>query len=224
MSRSWLLAAGVAVLIGGLVTIGWFISTSHEVRRSQEYVQGKITGHLPKTAHGVTAREARVNFENNRVVILASVDGTRFKKNFSMVVEAIGVPDYQNSRNGEFYFKPEQISVYDFQIDDPNPRSLFNRLPERYKGKVEDWMVKAAEHGAVLALERVPVYRVKDDNLGWVIHSSLQNVRIDGNELVITYSVWHIAMMVIIGIVVVVIAILLIAAGAGDALLMFWWF
>jgi hypothetical protein len=64
----------------------------------------------------------------------------------------------------------------------------------------------------MVGLQRVPIYRLKDDNVGPFIRAALSRVDIQGNDLVITYSFWGLAMTILLGIVLVAPMVLLVLA------------
>lgn len=213
---------GVAGLFGAYVAA----STDHTIRVAAPTIQTRIDRVLPKTTHGITVTRAILSFEDSRAIINVEVNGKKLTRKFHLSARAIGVPDFVHSRNGDFYFKPEKVDVVEFAFEGDPPSKFLVRAADRYGMKhpglqnalidiaphVEEWISEAAHQGAILALEHIPVYRLKDDNVGAFLQASLQDVRIDGDHLVVQFSLkqFTIAAMGIVGSVILVVAVMVV--------------
>jgi hypothetical protein len=218
----------VGLILVGLIGAAFFGTSEHTIRLSEAYVQQKINEKLPKTDHGVMVKQATVHFEGDRVDLVFEVTGSRSMKSFALVAEAIGKPDYELSHNGEFFFLPEAVHILEFTYTGEDPQRFFDRFTERYVTNrrvkkalediaphVEGWVTKAAEASAMVGLQHIPIYRLKDDNIGFFIRASLSRVDIQGNDLVITYSIWGLLKTILLGIVAVALMALVVLAPMG---------
>jgi hypothetical protein len=227
-------AIGICVGIVFLCLVGAILagSSNHTISRDESYVQQKINEHLPKTEQGITIKDATVHFQDNRAEFGIDVEGTKFGKEFSLVVDAVGVPDYEHSHGGEFYFRPDSVKVRQFAYMGESPEQAVHRFADRYvtnrgvKNALEDaaphletWVTGAAQSSAMLALRDIPIYRLKDDNIGFFIRAALEKVEIQGNDLVITFSLWGIVKTILWAIVLGGMVVIVIMAVVGVAMI-----
>jgi hypothetical protein len=212
--------AGVVALfllaIGGLWTVYGTQNASFTEAQVQERINKQLDKELPVTgaAHllvkTIIVRGATIHIQDNRIVAIVDVEGRlRTNKAFTLTVYAIGVPTYSF---GELFFKPDTIKVQKFAYEGSTPTELFTGFAKRYVADgetrqriedkapgVESWMTAVAENAAVHALERRPVYRLKDDVKGWLIRASLESVKIDQDRIVVTFSLWQLTSTVLFG-------------------------
>jgi hypothetical protein len=194
--------------------------TTYTQRIGQDFVQKEIDAHLPNTSHGVTIQAMTVTLDN-KIDVLLEMTGKKLTRSFTMVVHAVGQPDYEHSKNGELYFKPSEVKIVDHSFNGTPPGQLLGVIRDRYVHKdtvknlltdiaphVEDWMIEAAEKTAVVALEHVPIYRMKSSGAGFFLGGALSNVSVEGDKLAITFNVWMVALMVILGIIILVLAVI----------------
>jgi hypothetical protein len=214
------------IVLGVLAVVGLCtVFNKHTVTFSEQDIQQKINAQLSKDRRNQTinVRNLRIKFLNDQIHLNLDMEGKKLGQPFEINVFTIGTPQY-DSRKGEFYFRPQSITIESFTFK--RSGSISNAIAgsaERYvsnKGlknlvtdaapKVEDWIKTTAEKASIFTLEHMPVYRLKDDVKSDVARAVLESVDIDGDKLVVTFSFLQLTKFVGAGIlgVFVVIAIM----------------
>lgn len=220
MTRRTLMWAGVVLLfllaVGGL----WAVYGVRTVTLTEAQIQERINKQIDKdfrvkgVAHllvkTVKVKDAVVHIQDDHIIVLIDVEGTlRGNKKFTLTAYSVGVPAYSL---GEFFFRPDKVEVQKFAYEGSTPTELFTRFSRRYVSddkarqliedkapKAEEWMTVVAENAATSFLARRPVYRPKDDMRGLLIKASLESVKVDQSQIVITFSLWQLTVSVLFG-------------------------
>lgn len=228
MTRRQVMWVGVILLsVCGIVGL-WTMFGVHKVSFTEAEIQNRINIQLHRefpvkgAAHlivkTVSIQDAIIRISDERVIALIDIEGTmRAGKKFSFTTYAIGVPTYTH---GEFYFHPEHIEVQKFAYEGKTPTEIFSRFARRYVSnekvrqfiedkapRVEQWMTLTAQTAAMHALERKPVYRLKDDIKGFLIRASLESVKVEQDRMVITFTLLRLTLTVVGGLLALVVAI-----------------
>jgi hypothetical protein len=214
-----LAVAALASVIGIAVGVS---GGTYTVRLTQEEVQQKID---QKLAHKDTFKKgpASIRVKNaraeltDRLLVHVDMEGEQlFKTHFSLSTVATGEVSY---RDGEFFFTPAKdgVRIENFQYDGPPIAERIVKRSERYltnrglRNAVEDaaphveaWMKASAEYGATAYLSKAPIYRLKNDFKGIVAKAALEKVEIKDGKLAITFTIWHLAYMVVAWIFVLI--------------------
>lgn len=222
MHRKNIFGAAAIFAVAGLVIAFSYGSTDHTIHRNAAQIQKTIEKSLPKTMNNITVQSATVELHDGRAIITTEITGHKLGKVFHLTGRATGTPDYEHSRNGEFYFRPYKVEVLEYALEGTAPTKFLERAAERYAMKhpgiqnalvdaaphVEDWIRHAAEAGATMALKHIPVYKLKDDNIGFFMRASLKDVRIEGDELAVKFSLWQFTKLAVVGTIMIVVSIL----------------
>jgi hypothetical protein len=224
MSKLWKVSIGTSVIVVALLVVatisGW---TTYHANVTAPTVQAGIDQKLPITKKGITVSRAVIKFDNH-AEIYADITGKKLGKNFSMTIHTIGQPDLQHpgTRNGDFYFRATKAEILDFRFGDKAPEDTIKRFADRYVTNqgmknllndaaphAEKWMTEAAQEGALLALQHIPVYRLKNDMKGYFIGASVTDVSVIGDHLSITFSFWSLVGTVLMTLVAAALVIML---------------
>lgn len=221
MNRKNKIRVNLGVLVVVLVSlIGWGAFGIHTVHKDSAYLQALVDKILPKDIKGVTVEKATILLADNKALVTVEVKGRKLGRNFQLIAEGVGVPDYKQSTGGTVFLRPEQVEVTHFSYDQKPPSPIMVRLAkrstivqefvDRQHEKLEDWISETARLGALYWLEHMPVYKLNQDtNLGYIAHATLldNGVSIVDDKLVLKFSFWKISLTILVGIVVVIILI-----------------
>jgi hypothetical protein len=222
MTRRLLAWAGAAALflfgIGGV----WTLHRTHTIALTEADIQARVSTQLNKdfavtgparlVISKVMVENATVHIEDGHVSVLIEMNGmVRTGKRFTLTASTLGVPEYVD---GAFYFRPQRIEVQKFAYDGSPVNELIARSARRFASddrlrqlvedrdfRVEEWMAKTAEAGAMHWLEHRPIYRPKYDVKGLLIRASLDAVKIDQDRVVLTFTLWQLTLGVVLGFV-----------------------
>jgi hypothetical protein len=196
----------------------FFGNTAIPIKVDEAYVQRMVNQHLPVTKHGITVETGTVKLDNSLDITLA-VSGSKFTRKFSMIIHAVGQPDFEHSRGGEVFFKPSKVEVLDPHFSGVQPHVILDHLRDKYihndtvkqaltdiSPNVEGWMIDAAQDSAMIALEHVPVFRLEGH---WYQFAggAVKTLSVQGNYIVGEIPIWTIGFGVLVGIVIVLGAI-----------------
>lgn len=234
MTRRQFIWVGVAVLFLFAGVGLWTMFGVHSVSFTEKEIQNRINTQLHKefpvkkrVAHilvkTVSMQGATIRIDNGRIIALIDIEGTmRAGKKFSLTVYAVGVPTYAH---GDFYFSPEDIEVQKFAYEGKTPTEFFSNFARRYVSNqkvrqfiedkapgVEEWITVTAQNAAMHALERRPVYRLKDDMKGFLIRASLESVKIEQDRIVLTMTLLRLTLTVLGGLIALIAAIVIMYA------------
>ena len=137
-------------------------------------------------------RRATVNLADGRISLRVEARTTALLPAIAVVVFARGVPQY-NAERGEIFFDAEEVRLEDLGSGD-----LAQRLGMLLGGRLGDHIEQLPHLGAAAAkviaigvkayLAARPVYRFKDDIKGLVLKTTIKDIAIIGNTLVISVS------------------------------------
>jgi hypothetical protein len=219
---------GCSALIVVAIALIWTIAGTHSVSISKEMIQAQVDKQIGKefpvkgkakvVITTVKLTGATVNLENSTLGANISIEGTvRFGKKFFLNASALGRPYYES---GAFYFKPDQIKVVEFGYEGNTIASSIRNVADKYvshektknlikdsSSKVEAWISDTATDAAMTALGKNPVYRLGDDMKSTIISSSLESIDIDGDKIILSFSLWSLTKSVLCGIGVLILAI-----------------
>jgi hypothetical protein len=214
---SWIAAA--ALLLLGAIGL-WGVYGTRTVSLDETRIQTVVAKEVGKEfplkgapallVKSVSAKSATVRIRDGQATILVGVEGAlRSGKKFGLTAFARGVPRYSA---GEFYFEPEKVEVRDFTYENMNLgealtqlgfRSLANsKIGQLIQSKAqlaEEWATAVAETAVRDVFERRPVFRLKDDARGMLLKSSLEQVTIDNDRIVVVFSLWSLTVFVFMG-------------------------
>jgi hypothetical protein len=132
-----------------------------------------------------------IHIGDGQVHISAKLNGElRFGKSFSLASSAIGIPSYSE---GAFYFHPEKFKVQELSFQGQQMRA-------------EGWMTDLVEAAAMFSFEKRPVYRLKDDVKGIIVRSSLTSMKVAGDHIEVTLSLWQITKAAVAGILLMILS------------------
>lgn len=235
MIRKLALWAGVVTLFTLGILGMWGVYGTHTKMFSEAQVQEQvnklrdksfeITGIKHLLVKRVTLTGATVHIEDGHVTSTIDVTGALpAGKTFTMSVRAVGAPRYSG---GAFFFSPENVEVKQFAYEGGKPVEYLKRFTDRYIAdekharlvtdlapKAEEWMTAVAQNVAIHALEKHPVYRLKDDLRGVLIKASLESVVVADDHIVVTFSLWKLTISVFLGMLALI--------AAAGMMLMLW--
>jgi hypothetical protein len=206
--------AGVATVVLALAVYfsGW---DKHESRVSEDMARSVAAHFIPKTVRGgVTIESVGIRFDN-AADLLIGMQITKLHRTYNMVIHTVGQPDITHVHNGEVHFKADTVEIVSFDhTGKVSTADLLRQGAQRYitneglrnavtdaAPHVEDWMKTAAQDAALLALQNIPIYKLKNDVKGTFIGAAVQSAEIRGNELIIHWSLFKFAEIVIATIV-----------------------
>lgn len=216
-ATQWGLGAAIVVFLGlgALLLFGRI-----EIPFSEEKLQSIVAAKIPIEKSGVKVNSANVNVGEKDVAIAFAMEGNRLGQKFQLAASARGVPEYRHS-GGEFFFRPSEVQVLQFAYDKDGKignmmRSVTNTFIKDESRRaamlkavpvLESWVKSWVESGAVMALEKIPVYRLKNDVKGWVAWSALESVKVKNGQVVVAISfaafTWHVIVLCICVIVAI---------------------
>jgi hypothetical protein len=241
--RTTIMGVSVLSFVGAIFLLISFFGDK-EVHFSEEQIQNQILKGLDKkglqkgpsphtslkVVKEISIKDVNMKISDGQIHAVVSVEGTLIaSKKFSLTAKAVGAPQY---KNGAFYFSPTNIKVESFEYEGDKPGVVISKIADRYitddKKKllmkdiapvIESWMTTTAQNAVMFVLEKRPVYTLKNDVKGVLIKSSLESVKIQGNELVLTFSVWEFGLSVVIGIFLLIASIAMVLALAQSPFL-----
>ncbi len=221
-------------VVAGLLLLGaigvWGVHGTHAVALDETQIQAVVDKELGKefplkgaaalVVKSASAKSAAVRLHDGQATIVVGIEGAlRNGKKFGFTALAQGVPRYDL---GGFYFAPEKVEVQDFTYENVGvgealaqvgAHSLANtRLGQLLRDNAplaEAWAAGVAETAVREVFERRPVYRLKDDAKGVLLKSSLESITIDGDRVVVAFSLWRLTVSVFMGAAAWIIAALL---------------
>lgn len=204
-----MLAAVVAMAAGvlGLMTL----RAPQEVAFTPAQLQKRIDPLLDKDlplkgpaadiVASLLARKVDVAITDGRVDIAVLLQGKLVVgPPFSVAASLRGTPRYDD---GAFYFEPEEVRLEKFSLGEngklagalaglarlagPGAADLLEK-----KGRELERAAKGLAENAIKAeLGKRPFYRLKDDAKGEVVRATLDSLTIEGDRLVIRFTLWR---------------------------------
>ena len=147
------------------------------------------------------ARKVDVAIAEGRVDIAVLLQGKLVVgPPFSVAASLRGTPRYDD---GAFYFEPEDVRLEKFSLGEggrlaalaaglarlagPGAADLVEK-----KGRELERAAKGLAENAIKAeLEKRPFYRLKDDAKGEVLRATLDSLAVEGDRLVIRFTLWR---------------------------------
>jgi hypothetical protein len=224
------IAAALAGLLFGL------FGGPYSFELTRDDIQPRINAQLPKTVKGVTVHSADVELSDKlridftltgvrSVPVVGGLLGVNKKLEFAMSATVVGTPRYDSERSA-FFLDPKSVEITHFERINANPAAVDRFIArivksERWRGRIDEyrkefgedltqWLQRFAEAGAKGALERFPVYTIKDDGfLGKKFWTSalLHSIDVRDGKLVVQFTLVKITAMVIILAILVMISI-----------------
>lgn len=201
--------AGFALVVMLLTVyfVGW---DKHEARVSEDMARSMTSRFIPKVVRGgVTIESVGIRFDN-AADLLIGMKVTKLHRTYHMVIHAVGQPDIKHVHNGEIYFKANTIEIVSFDHTGKPISDMMRDGAQRYVTNqgiknavtdiaphVEEWMKTATQNAAILALQHIPFYKLKDDLKGTLISAAVQSAEIRGNQLIIHWSLFKLGEVVI---------------------------
>jgi hypothetical protein len=217
-----------ALLLAALTLAGAALSAfgPERIALSQADLQERVNRALPRQFNNVTVERATVSLADGRISVRVETRAAALGKTIATAAVARGVPQY-NAERGEVFFDADDV-----RIEDSGSGGLVKQLGLRLGGRLGEQIqqnmprVEDAAAGLVAGsikawLAARPVYRFKDDIRGIVFKSTLKDIAIVGDTLVIGVSLIRLSAAVaawLCGLALVVLGgILLWRAGRADA-------
>jgi hypothetical protein len=204
-----MLAAFAVMAMGaaGLMTL----RAPQEVAFTQAQLQKRIDALLNKDlplkgpaaeiVASLQARMVNVSIAEGRVDIAALLQGKLILgPAFSVAASLRGKPIYDD---GAFYFEPEDVRLEKFALGEegkiagalaglarlagPGAAELIDKKRRELEGAAKGLV----EHAIKAELERRPFYRLKDDAKGEVLRTTLDSLLVEGDKLVIRFTLWR---------------------------------
>lgn len=231
--RKFAWAATIFVAVFCLAGALWCVFGSATVTMSQQELQDKIDAKIPHTTtNGVTVSAVKLDLSDNKIGIGFEASATKLKTDFAVKAQTKGQMRYNNA-DGSFYFAPEVVHLEDVKVNSSSVAdtvgNLVNKLtPKRLEEEKAKLAKKGAElldsviqSGAEMTLERMPVYKLKNDFKGVVVKMVLEKVEVRDGNVIAHLSFWQFTRTVISFIAtfvlcVVIAIVLLLTAGGGG--------
>jgi len=206
-----MLAALAAVAAGaaGLMTL----RAPQEVAFAQAQLQRRIDPLLNKDlplkgpaadiVASLQARRVDVAISDGRIDIAVLLQGKLvIGPAFSLAASLRGIPRYDD---GAFYFEPEDVRLEKFTLGEegklagalaaglariagPGAADLIEKKRRELEGTAKGLV----ENAIKAELEKRPFYRLKDDAKGEVLRATLDSLTIEGDKLVIRFTLWRV--------------------------------
>jgi hypothetical protein len=205
-----MLAAVAAMAAGaaGLMTL----RASQEVAFTPAQLQRRVDPLLDKDlplkgpaadiVASLQARKVDVAIADGRVAIALLLQGKLIVgPPFSLAASLRGTPRYDD---GAFYFEPEDVRLEKFALGEEGklagalaaglarlagPGAA--ELVDKKRRELENAARGLAENAIKAELEKRPFYRLKDDAKGDVLRATLDSLAVEGDRLVIRFTLWR---------------------------------
>lgn len=216
--RSWALVITLLVI----AAVGTLYSAfgNFDVTLTRDTLQQKIDAKLPfTTKSNVVISGVQLDLSGDKINLAVAAQTRRMNAQLSGTGTTTGTLRYDGA--GNFYFHPDELKVTGLKVGDEThaatrtERVIDKFMQSRTAERVEPAAEKLLQKGAEMALERIPVYRVKDDFKGTIIKAGLSSVEVKNNAVVAHVSLWRIT-----GVVFAYLAVGLIGLALGVALML----
>jgi hypothetical protein len=198
--RKWAWTATIAAAIIAVAGACWSVFGVHEISMSQADIQTKIDEKMPASQKGVTISNAKIDLSAT----------TKFNTEYRMNTATRGTLRYDHSR-GAFYFVPEELKVSDIQANGASVAEKVGGFIDKWvdskkiqdnkaelAAKAEDIAQGLVQKTAASVLERVPVYKLKDDFKGYVVRAVLSDVEVKDGHVIAHLSLWQLTKTVLV--------------------------
>lgn len=192
---TWILVA----LVGILSTAGmlWSSFGTSRVTFTEFALQAHLNQQLPRTIGNVTIAHVALNMTDDRLALRIDLQANLPGKPVSAVVSALGVPRYDVHREA-LYFDLDEAKIDRLTIAGRTVVHEDATAHDRLTEAVGTAVQRIAQSAAKTYLAALPVYRLKSDLKGFALKAALANVKIEGNVLVVTFSLWNLTLTVLL--------------------------
>ena len=217
--RKWAWTATIAAAIIAVAGVCWSVFGVHEISMSQADIQTKIDEKMPASQKGVTISNAKIDLSGDKLGLTFNAATTKFNTEYRMNTATRGTLRYDHSR-GAFYFVPEELKVSDIQANGASVAEKVGGFIDKWvdskkiqdnkaelAAKAEDIAQGLVQKTAASVLERVPVYKLKDDFKGYVVRAVLSDVEVKDGHVIAHLSLWQLTKTVLVFAFALVIAI-----------------
>jgi hypothetical protein len=207
--RKWAWGATIVAAVIAVAGVSWTLFGVHEITMSQAEIQVKIDEKMPATQKGVTISGAKIDLSGDKLGLNFDAATTKFNTEYRMSTATRGTLRYDHGK-GAFYFVPEELKISGIKANGAS-------VSEKVGGFIDKWVdskkiqdnkaelaAKAEEvaqglvqKSAATVLERVPVYKLKDDFKGYVVRAVLTNVEVKDGNVIAHLSLWQLTKTVI---------------------------
>lgn len=210
----------VVAFLFGIAGVAWNVFGLHDVKMTQQEIQQRIDLKMPHTTkHGVTVSSVQLDLTGDKIGLIIEASATKLKTNFVIKAETHGTLTYSNL-DGTFHFKPDVLKVLDVRTNGESVATRFNRFVDKWvdspkilenkdelAAMVSDLVNDAVHKSAVIALERVPVYKMPDTFKGQIARMFLKDVEVKQQTIIAHLSFWQFTKILILYGFVIVLAI-----------------
>lgn len=204
---------GISVgLLCAVLALYWALFIGVTMRFSNDDIQKALDDRLPKTVRGVTIEKVVTSLDS-RLSAMATISTTRWGQDINAVITAKGSPRY-SPMSGTFRFEPEDVRVESFRFGEASIKEKIETAADRYvtnKGlnalakdlspMIEQYLKGAAERSMVYAMSVMPAYKLPETTSGYIARTVLNDVRVEGNRLLVTFTlmrlVWWMGMILL---------------------------
>lgn len=202
MKRKYSFAASAALVVAGLALVVTAFKPHHvSVTESDALARLNENFSAERPAAGVASAvvksfhakfdEARIRDGAVHLSATVTFVPRAFGKPVSIDAVASGLPRYDEKARG-FFLSAASVEITDIRYGAERPTG-----PPSV-GKIEGWMSGALQSAIADALARRPVYRL-DGVGGWVLKTSLRELRLEPGRMVAVLSAWRLSLAVITG-------------------------
>lgn len=199
-------------LLCAFLLLYWAMFVGVTMRFSNEDIQKALDDRLPQTVRGVTIEKVVTSLDN-QLSAMATISMTKWGQDINAVISAKGAPRY-SPINGTFRFEPEDVRVESFRFGESSLKEKIEVAADRYvtnKGlnalakdlspKIEQYLKGAAERSMVYTMSVMPAYKLPETTSGYVARTVLSDVRVEGDRLVVTFTlmrlIWWMGVIVL---------------------------
>lgn len=196
----------IVTLVIAAVGVFYTAFGNFDITLSQQTLQQKIDAKMPfTTKSNVVFSEVKLDLSGDKIGLAVAASTKKLNVQINGTGQTTGTIRYDG--DGSFYFHPEELKVTSLTT---GTGAAEGAVKPKVEAALEKWLknsdrAKAAEataekwlqRGAEMALERIPVYRVKDDFKGTIIKASLTSVEVKNNAVVAHISLWRLTGVVI---------------------------
>lgn len=198
----------LALFVLGVITL-MTIPSQFEVTITERDIQSildkqigreiPVPGLVGVAVHKMRADKLEAHLANGQLTFVGAATGSLASGDeFSLSVQAIGVPRYQK---GEVFFDAQDARITDISYN----RSAFKEkiiglsgvFGDRTQGKVakkletlDKWENGAATRLLTYTLEKHPVYKIKDELKGVFVRAALDRMTVMNDYITFVFSLW----------------------------------
>jgi hypothetical protein len=216
----------VAIILVWLAYNGGTYTIEITQQEAQERIDAALTQRAATEPKNFNVESVRVWFENNQILIDASVTAEVKSRAVHADIHGTGTSEY---RGGAFYFHPTSpIRFTNVKVEKKESagrffaktRELikqrfeqfaaehgFEDITETFKAEFQEWVSATAQKTLASLLSRHPIYTIKNTPKGFAIKAVLEKVEVVGDKLEITLSLVQLGYTIFLSVLFIVIAI-----------------